>query len=279
MTTGIALLVLFSALMHASWNFLIKKSPDKLLDTASLALGGSVLAVVLLPWFPLPAEAARPWLAISVFVHIAYFMALVESYRHADLSMAYPLMRGMAPLLVVLAAPLFGEAITLPLMLGVALVGAGIMLPAVIGLRAGAVRKVGIYYAVGNSLIIALYTVIDGIGVRLAGDAAAYTLWLFFLDSWGIMGIAIWRKKGLIIQHLRQRWAFALSGAVLTTGSYGIVLWAMSLASIPAVAALRETSVIFAALMGSLLLKEPMGHLRVAGAMLIAFGAAAIRWS
>jgi drug/metabolite transporter (DMT)-like permease len=279
MSTGLALIVLLSALMHAGWNFLIKASPDKLLDTVALAFGGSLVAVLLLPWVPLPEAASRPWLGVSVFIHIAYFVALVESYRHADLSMAYPLMRGMAPLLVALAAPALGEPLSPGLLGGIALVGVGIMLPAVIGLRAGAVARAGLWFALGNSAIIALYTVVDGIGVRLAGNAASYTLWLFFLDAWGILAVAIWRKKAAIIPHLRQRWPFALSGAVLTVGSYGIVLWAMSIASIPAVAALRETSVIFAALMGSLLLKEQMGRLRVSGAVLIAFGAALIRWA
>ncbi len=278
-TTTVALVVLLSALMHAGWNYLVKVSPDRLLDTAALTIGGSVVSALFLHWMPLPDAASRPWLGVSMVVHVAYFLALVEAYRHADLSVAYPLMRGLAPMLVALAAPFFGEPLGLPLIIGVVFVGLGIMLPAIIGLHAGAIQKAGILFAVLNAFIIAVYTVVDGIGVRLSGSAPSYTLWLFFLNAWGIVGVALWRRKMALFPHLRQRWAFALSGAVLTIGSYGIVLWAMSVASIPAVAALREISVIFAALMGSLLLREQMGRLRVSGAVVIAIGAGIIRWA
>lgn len=277
-STPVALLVLLSALMHAGWNYLVKASPDRLLDTAGLALGGSLLAACLLPFVPLPAPASRPWLGLTILVHVGYFLALVETYRHADLSVAYPLMRGSAPVLVALAAPLLGESLRPGLILGVALVAAGITLPAWIGFRRGAVATAGIGYALMNTLIIASYTLIDGVGVRLSGSAASYTLWLFFLDAWGILGVAGWLRGGAVLAHLRRRWPQSLAGAVLTVGSYGIVLWAMTVAPIPAVAALRETSVIFAALLGAWLLKERMGRWRIAGAALVALGAASIRW-
>lgn len=278
MTTQVALLVLFSALMHATWNFIVKASPDRLLDTAGLAAGGSLLAACLLPFIPLPAPASLPWLGVTVFIHVAYFLVLIETYRHADLSIAYPLMRGTAPVLVAMAAPLLGETLSPGIVLGVALVGLGISLPAWLGFRRGAVAKAGLWYALGMACIIALYTIVDGIGVRRSGSAVSYTLWLFFLDGWGILAVALHFRRGLVVAHLRRRWPAALAGSVLTTGSYGIVLWAMTVASIPAVAALRETSVIFAALLGALVLKERMGSWRIAGAILVAAGAVAIRW-
>ena len=110
-STPVLLAVLGSALLHAGWNFLVKASGERLLDTATLALGGSLLAAFLLPWVSLPASASLPWLAISVLIHVAYFVALIETYRHADLSVAYPLMRGLAPVLVALVSPLCGEVI------------------------------------------------------------------------------------------------------------------------------------------------------------------------
>jgi drug/metabolite transporter (DMT)-like permease len=277
-TTQVALLVLLSALMHAGWNFLVKASSERLLDTAGLAVAGSLLAACLLPFVALPAPESRPWLAVTVFIHIAYFLALIETYRHADLSLAYPLMRGVAPVLVALAAPLIDETLPVGTLLGVTLIGLGIVLPTWFGFRHGAVVRTGIYYALGNACIIALYTLVDGIGVRLSGSAASYTLWLFFLDGWGILVVALWFRGSAVSVHLRQRWAQALAGALLTIASYGIVLWAMSVASIPAVAALRETSVIFAALLGAFVLKERLGHWRVVGAIGVAMGAAAIRW-
>ncbi|MFZ4536117.1 EamA family transporter [Propionivibrio sp.] len=277
-TTPVALLVLLSALMHASWNYLVKASPDRLLDTAGLAVGGSLISACLLPFVPLPAAESLPWLGVTVFIHIAYFMALIETYRHADLSIAYPLMRGTAPVLVALVAPLAGETITPGLLAGIVLIGIGITLPAWLGFRRAAVAKAGIWFACCNAVIIAAYTIVDGIGVRLSGSAASYTLWLFFLDAWGIFAIAWWQRGRAVMTHLRRRWAPALAGSVLTLGSYGIVLWAMTKASIPAVAALRETSVIFAVLLGALLLRERMGRWRAAGAVLVALGAAVIRW-
>ncbi len=278
MTTPVALLVLLSALMHAGWNYLVKASPDRLLDMVGLSMGGCLLAACLLPFAPLPARECWPWLGVTVFVHVGYFLALLASYRHADLSLAYPLMRGLAPVLVALAAPLVGEPLSPGLLLGITLVGTGITLPAWLGFRNGAVTRAGILFACSNAVIIALYTVIDGIGARLSGSAAAYTLWLFFLDAWGILGIALWQRGTHVFGHLRRRWAASLVGAVLTLGSYGIVLWAMTAASIPAVAALRETAVIFAAVLGAWLLKERMGRWRVLGSALVASGAVFIRF-
>jgi drug/metabolite transporter (DMT)-like permease len=278
-STPVLVAVLGSALLHASWNYLVKASGERLLDTATLALGGSVLAAILLPWMPLPAPASLPWLGISVFIHIAYFVALIETYRHADLSVAYPLMRGAAPVFVMLALPLYESNTSLLLIAGIGLLCTGVTLPALIGLQRGIVNSKGLYWALINALIIACYTVVDGIGVRAAGDAFSYTLWLFFLDAWGIVAIAVWRRQGQFLPHLSRRWRFGLVGALATVGSYGVVLWAMSVASIAAVAAIRETSVIFAALLGTHYLREKMGGLRVASAMLVVIGAIIIRYS
>ena len=277
-TTPIALLVLFSALMHASWNYLIKTSPDRLLDTVGLAVGGSLLSACLLPFVPLPAPASLPWLGVTIIIHVGYFLTLIEAYRHTDLSIAYPLMRGLAPMLVALAAPLTGVPLTFGLLIGVVLIASGIMLPVGMSIRHSTIANAGLWFACGNAIIIAIYTIVDGIGVRLSGSVISYTLWLFFLDAWGILAIAWWQRGNTVMGHLRRRWKPALVGAVLTIGAYGIVLWAMSVASIPAVAALRESSVVIAAILGTLLLKERMGRWRIAGAILVASGAASIRW-
>lgn len=277
MSTTVTLAVLFSAFMHAGWNFLIKSSRDKLVDAVALAVAGSVVSACSLPWLPLPAREAWPWLAVSVLAHSAYYLALVKSYQHADLSMAYPLMRGLAPVLLLAAAPLFGEARGLHLVAGVSLIGFGLALPIVLGWRAGQRPAAGLLFASGTACLIALYTVLDGIGARLSGHVGAYTLWLFFLNSWGFLAVALHRRGRRLLGSLATRARFALLGSVLTIGSYGIVLWAMQSAPIPAVAALRETSVIFAAVLGGLFLQEHMGKLRIVGAVLIAGGAALVR--
>ena len=277
-TTSVALLVLLSALMHAGWNFVVKASADRFLDYTGLAVAGAVVAAILLPWLPLPALESWPWLATTTFVHVGYYLLLMRAYQHADLSLAYPLMRGSAPVLVALVAPLVGDALTRGLVLGIALVAVGIALPVGVGIHRGGVSRSGLSYGFATAGVIALYTLIDGIGARLSGNAVSYTLWLFFLNAWLVLGIAVWRRGRAALAHLRRRWVFSLLGSVLTMGSYGIVLWAMTVASIPAVAALRETSVIFAALLGTWLLKERMGRWRVVGAVLVALGAVCIRW-
>lgn len=276
---SVVLLVLLSAAMHAGWNFVVKASADRFLDYTGLAVAGAVVAVCILPWLPLPALSAWPWLALTTFIHVGYYLLLMQAYRHADLSIAYPLMRGSAPVLVALASPLAGDVISPALMLGIALVAGGIALPVGIGLWRGGVSAAGLGYGFATAVIVALYTIIDGIGARRSGNAIAYTLWLFFLNAWLVMGVALWQRGRSVITHLKRRWLFSLLGSVLTIGSYAIVLWAMTVASIPAVAALRETSVIFAALLGTWLLEERMGRWRIAGAILVALGAMTIRWS
>ncbi len=277
-TTPVALLVLLSALMHAGWNFVVKASADRFLDYTGLSVAGALVAACTLPWMPLPAGASWPWLATTVFIHVGYYLLLMRAYQHADLSLAYPLMRGSAPVLVALAAPLAGDVLTPGLLLGIALVACGIAMPVWIGIRRGGVSKPGLSYGFATAGVIALYTIVDGVGARLSGNAISYTLWLFFLNAWLVLGVAFWRRGSAAFTHLQRRWLFSLLGSVLTMGSYGIVLWAMTIASIPAVAALRETSVIFAALLGTWLLKERMGRWRIAGALLVALGAVSIRW-
>jgi drug/metabolite transporter (DMT)-like permease len=278
-STPVVLLVLLSAAMHAGWNYVVKASADRFLDYTGLAVAGAVVAATALPFLPLPATASWPWLGTTVFIHVGYYLLLMQAYRHADLSIAYPLMRGSAPVLVALVAPLAGDALTPSLLLGIALVAAGIALPVSIGIRRGGVSRTGLGYGFATAGVIAFYTLIDGIGARHSGNAIAYTLWLFFLNAWLVFGVAVWQRGRKVFVHLRRRWLFSLLGSVLTMGSYGLVLWAMTVASIPAVAALRETSVIFAAILGAWLLKERMGRWRIAGAMLVALGAVAIRWA
>jgi drug/metabolite transporter (DMT)-like permease len=278
-STSVALLVLLSALMHAGWNFVVKASADRFLDYTGLAVAGAVVAACVLPWLPLPAAASWPWLLTTTFIHVGYYLLLMRAYQHADLSLAYPLMRGSAPVLIALAAPLTGDTLTPALWFGIAFVAGGIALPVWVGIRRGGVAASGLTYGFATAGVIALYTIIDGIGARASGNAVSYTLWLFFLNAWLVLGVAIWRRGRAALIHLRRRWLFSLLGSVLTMGSYGIVLWAMTVAPIPAVAALRETSVIFAAVLGALLLNERMGRWRIAGALLVALGAASIRWS
>lgn len=271
-------LVLISALMHAGWNFLVKRGNDGQLDTALFAMGCSLIAAVLLPFAPLPDPSCYPWLFATLFIHVAYFLTLAAAYQHADLSLAYPVMRGIAPVFVSFFAMASGEMLNTLQMLGIGLIAFGILMPAWIGKPWKS--KKGLYFAVLNAAIIALYTVLDGVGVRLSGNAISYTLWLFLFNSWGILAILIWRRSLIeVVAGVRAGWRLALLGAGLSMGSYGIVLWAMTQSAIPAVAALREISVVFAAFLGAWFLKETVGRWRILGASFVGVGAAVIRFS
>lgn len=280
MSALVAGLILLSAVMHAGWNFLVKHGSDGQLDTVGFAVGCSIIAIWLLPMVGLPNPACYPWLAATLVVHVAYFLLLAEAYKHVDFSLAYPLMRGSAPVLIVLMAPWLGEVISALQIVGVVMIALGLGLPAWIGKPWQADNHRGLMICLVNAVVIALYTVLDGIGVRLSGHAASYTLWLFLFNSWGILAVIIWRRSlAEVTQHMRQSWRKATLGAAMSMTSYGIVLWAMTQTSIPVVAALRETSVIFAALLGTWLLKEQMGIWRILGAAFVGLGAAVIRWS
>lgn len=268
----VALAILLAALMHAGWNVLLKNASDGLLDTVGLAVAASLIAACLLPFVPLPASASWPWMIGTLSVHVAYFLLLAESYRRTDLSLAYPLMRGTAPLLVAAASPILGEPANAGLLLGVACVGTGILLPTAAGIWSGGVRGSALLFALANSLVIALYTIFDGLGVRAAGNPLSYILWLFFLNAWAILAVVCWHRGRGVFGHLRRRWAHHLLGAAMSIGSYGIVLWAMTVAPLAAVAALRETSVVFAAIFGAALLKESMGLYRILGACAVGLG-------
>jgi drug/metabolite transporter (DMT)-like permease len=278
MPLSVTLLVLAAAAMHAAWNALVKAGKDKLLDTATISAGAGLMAAAALPFLPLPAPASWPWMAASVVLHAAYFYALIGAYRWGELSVVYPLMRGLAPLLTALmSASLAGEALTPGLGTGVLLISAGILVPAF--LRGGPPRTPpqAIGFALGNAVIIMGYTLVDGLGARASGHAVSYSLWLFLFDAVPLCTVALLLRGRPALRHARAHWRYATLGATFTVISYTIVLWAMTRAPVAAVAALRETSVIFAAVIGSLWLKEDFGLPRIAGAVLVAAGIVALR--
>ncbi|MGH8663611.1 MAG: EamA family transporter [Burkholderiales bacterium] len=275
MTLGVTAAVLAAALLHATWNALIKASRDVVFDTALVVAGAALVAALLLPWLAAPATPSWPYLAASAVVHQGYFALLAAAYRRGDLSFAYPLMRGLPPLLVAL-----GGIVLLPdprsawLWSGVAAISLGVLSIGGLHPRQLLTRMRPAAFAVCNAFVIAAYTLIDGIGVRLSGSAVSYGLWLFFLTAWPYVGVALWSRRASLGAHLRRHWWRGLLGGTLSIAAYLIALWAMTRAPIAAVAALRETSVIFAAVIGAWLLKEPFGRHRIFGACLVALGIA-----
>ena len=271
MSLSIVLLVLVAALMHATWNALIKTSRDISLDTALIACTAALVAAVVLPFLPLPAPASWPFIAASCVVQLGYYRLLASAYHHGDLSYAYPLMRGLAPPLVAVAgAFVLNDPASPWLWTGVALISAGVLM--IGGWRFVRAPSRATGYAVANAAMIAAYTLIDGIGVRQSGNAASYGLWLFFLIGLPIIPAVLWRRGHVLAGHLRRGWQRALLSGSMSVAVYLIALWAMTQAPIAAVAALRETSVIFAALIGAVWLKESFGRRRIAGACVVVLG-------
>ena len=266
--------VLIGAMLHASWNALVKSSTDKAMDTALIHLLGSLVTLPLvLLWLGWPRAGSWPFIAGSVTIHIAYYIALTGAYRHGDLGLTYPLMRGGAPLLVALSATLaLGEHLSPLAWAGVLGISAGVL---VLGLSRAAL-DVG--FALANSLVIAIYTVVDALGARASGDPVQYVVTLFALDGWPFALLVFMRRgPGLVWPYARMRWPLALGGAMASLGSYGIALWAMTKAPVATVAALRETSVLFAALLGTWFLRESFTGRRITGTLVIVAGVMALR--
>lgn len=278
--------VLVGALLHAAWNALVKSSGDKSLDTALLHLVGSLMALPLLLIVGLPGPAGLPFITASVVLHIGYFVALAGAYQHGELGLTYPIMRGFAPLLVALGSgSLIGETPSLAAWAGVIGITTGVALVGLAHPGEALHHRKALLYAFANAGIIALYTVVDGLGVRAevatGGNALRYVLLLFVLN-----GIAypllVWSRRDRasrhqIVAYARRRWPMAALGGIASIGSYAIALWAMTRAPVASIAALRETSVLFAAILGTLLLKEKFGLQRAIGTAVIVAGALALR--
>lgn len=274
------LLVLLGAALHAGWNALVKAGTDKLLDMVAVAVGSALLCAALIPFLPLPARASWPCIAASVTIHLGYFALVAAAYRAGEMSVAYPLMRGTAPLLVAgVSGVVLGEALSPGGWAGVALICGGVLAFAVPRRAAGAEpgRGRAVALALANAGVIAGYTLVDGLGARLSGHASAYTFWLLLLAAPPLLVYAWLRRPAGLAVKLIGRWRVAALGGACTTASYALALWAMTRAPIATVAALRETSILFAMLLASFALKERFGLPRHAAAAAIACGAAVLR--
>ncbi len=280
MTTFVFLAVLFAAACHAGWNALIKVGLDPLSTTALIAIGSGVVGLVCLPFTGLPAAAAWPWIVTSAVIHLFYFAALIESYRTGDLGQVYPIARGAAPLMTAAASLIFvGEHLRALTWAGIVVLAAGVLLLSARGGRELAqVDKRAIGFALVTALTICTYSVVDGIGARLSLNPQSYVLLLLIGNALLLAPYALWRDQSGLIAALRHFWLRGLSGGALQALSYGIALWAMTLAPIAVVASLRETSVLFGALIAVLVLKEPLRAARIGAALLIVAGLVLIRF-
>lgn len=282
LTWPIVAAVLLGALLHAGWNALVKSSSDTSLDTALVHSVMSLLALPLALLVGPPSSASWPYIIGSLVIHIGYYIALAGAYKHGELSMTYPIMRGFAPLLVALASgSLIGEAPSAAAWLGIAGITLGVALVGLAHPGEALHHGKALAFALGNAVIIAAYTVVDGLGVRASGDTLRYVLWLFAIDGLPFALLVVLRRnkaeRPQMWAYAKQRWPLAAAGGMASAGSYAIALWAMTRAPVASVAALRETSVLFAALLGTWLLKERFGVQRALGTVVIVAGVMALR--
>lgn len=271
--------VLAAALFHAAWNAGLKVRINPAVALTLMSVVAGVVALPLMPIFGLPDAAAWPYLIASLVLHLGYYVALAEAYQTGDLGQVYPIARGSAPLMTAVGSVLLvGENLNLFGWAGVIVLMAGVMLLSLRGGRALAAfdrRAVG--FAFATAVTIAAYTLVDGVGARLSNNAHAYAVTLFVLDGLMMLVYGAVRQRGDIGSAARVGASVVLIGGVLTLASYWIAIWAMSVAPIALVAAVRETSVLFAALLGVVLLKEPIMAWRLIAAVLVLSGLVLIR--
>ena len=283
MTWPVVLAVLCGAMLHASWNALVKSSGDKALDTALVTLLGAMVAFPLLLWAGVPRPEAWPFIGASLVIHIGYYIALAGAYQHGDLGLTYPIMRGFAPLLVALGSSAFiGEAPTAAAWTGIIGITLGVALVGLAHPGETLHHRKALAFAFANAGIIAVYTIVDGLGVRASREALRYVMLLFVLDGVSYP-LLVWLRREPdgrreVLRYARQRWPVAALGGSASIGSYAIALWAMTRAPVASVAALRETSVLFAALLGTWLLRERFGLQRAVGTGVIVAGVMALRF-
>jgi drug/metabolite transporter (DMT)-like permease len=271
--------VLFAAACHAGWNATIKRGMDPLATTVVISVGAAAAGALLIPIVGLPAPAAWPWVIASVLIHLVYFAALIESYRVGDMGQVYPLARGSAPLMTALAATAFvGEPLGAFGWSGIVLLAVGVLVLSVRGGRDLArLDRQAVGFALLTALTICAYSVVDGIGARRAGSAHAYSAALFAGIGPVMVAYALVRRGTKALAAAAADWRIGLAGGALQLGSYGVAIWAMTLAPIAIVAALRETSVLFGAVIAVVVLKEPLRASRVVAALVIVAGLALIR--
>ena len=277
--------VLVAAMMHATWNTLMKSAPDKNLETALANFSTSLVAIPFLLIYGLPEPETYIYIFLSLVLHVIYFYTVASAYRYGDLTIAYPIMRGVAPILtLIIGGLLFEEAIHAWMVVGIVLICLGVVLLGFNKSPSTVNHQKTLLFALGNAVIIAAYTLVDGQGARLANQVWSYVGMLLFLNGYVFPAILFWQRRSSFtrtqtLQYIQARGIHALIGGACVMGSYSIVLWAMTQAPIAIVAAVRETSVLFAFIFAVVFLKEPLYPLRIVGMLGVCCGVLLIRFA
>jgi drug/metabolite transporter (DMT)-like permease len=278
MSIPVIIIVLFAALLHASWNFLVKGSRDKRLGMSAVVLGHTPFALVALLFAPLPSLESLPYIVGGAVLHVGYQLFLLASYRIGDLSQVYPLARGSAPLIVAtISVTLLGERLSWLELTAVTVIGGGIMSLTLVrhsdGLRNGRAASL----AVITGGFIASYSLVDGMGAREAGTALGFYGWLSTVNAVIFAAIMRFVQPGVVRAVICRDWRLALCGGGASFCAYAMVTWAFTVAPIPLVTALRETSIVFALLLGVFVLKERLDPMKVFATMCTLLGVGLLR--
>ncbi len=278
MSLTVFLAVLFAAALHATWNALVKIGSDRFRTMLMLSVSQGLMGVVLIFAFPTPAREAWPYLLATGLIHTAYKLFLTAAYEHGDLSRVYPIARGAAPMMVALLGLLIlSDPVTLLQYAGIFLIGLGIMMMAR-GIWTGGEATKLLPFAIGSAICTAAYSILDGIGARVSLSASAFTGWMFFLDGVFFSLYALTKRGTTPFKAPVKIWAMGTAAGALSLGAYWIVIWAMTQAPIQLVTALRETSVLFATLIGILWLGEKADRSKLIAAGLIVAGMITMRF-
>ena len=281
MSGVMVLLVLLAALMHALWSVVLKLTGDAKTNITVFMAGSSILALAGIPFQSLPSLASLPFLLISVFVQVVYMMLVGIVYQKGDVSQSYPVMRGVAPLFVALfSGPILGEKLSIVAWCGVILISSGVLTLALEAVRrSDKIEPSIIPLSLLTAAFIALYTLLDGIGVRLSGAPVSYILWIFFLIGLVKVVFELFNDKTRpqFLTHFQRYWSIGLVGGFLSLGSYGLALWTMTKLPVALVAALRESAIVFAVILSYFVLREHVSPPRFIASIIIVLGVIAVR--
>jgi drug/metabolite transporter (DMT)-like permease len=270
LSLSVTLAVIAAAVTHAVWNAIAHGIKDQTLAFALIGVGGIAVGIPLVIVAAMPRGDCWPYLLGSVAIHVFYNLLLMQCYRLGEFSQVYPLARGTSPLVVsILAAIFIHEHLSPAQIAGVLVVSAGLATLVLAGRRPG---RAVFLAAVGTGLTIAAYTTVDGVGVRLSGSPVGYIGWLMVLESLCVPMFAVVRRRDVLLKQPKRILLAGLAAGALSVLAYGLVLWAQTRGALAPIAALRETSVIFGAIIGTLVFREPFGRTRIAATVLVAAG-------
>lgn len=279
LTLPIFITVLFAALLHAGWNVIVKSNADRLVSLTVLQTFMALMGLGMVFVFGFPGHHVWPYAFASGVLHLGYNLFLVRAYRHADLSVVYPIARGAAPLMTLLGSYFFThDLVGIWMGAAVVILVAGLILTG-LGNKSPGADPHALYYALGTACWIAAYTLVDGIGARNSGNALGFAGVIFVFDGFFILAAAVLLRGRSLVSGFSDNWKMGIIGGAASCAAYGIAVWAMTKAPIASVAALRETSIVFVLLFSARILKENLSWQRVLGGAMIVAGASLLRFA